>query len=75
MTGKKALSLIMVIAVGGMMFSGYLSYGELFSGSCGVGGVDCGEKLIAGLPACVYGFFMYTVVFVVAWWGKKSREK
>lgn len=73
-----ALSLIAWIAIVGVGFSGYLSYKELFTGNCEIGGVYCGSKigLIAGLPACVYGLAMYFTLLVVSILGvlaKKSR--
>jgi uncharacterized membrane protein len=71
----KALKTISVIAVAGVLFSGYLSYGELFKGSCSLEGVSCGSGDIGGVPACVYGFVMYSIVLVVSvlGWRKKIR--
>ncbi len=54
-----------------MLFSGYLSYGELFKKSCYMGGCS----LVAGYPACVYGFVMYLIVFIVAILGLKHKNK
>ena len=71
-----SLAVIMVIAVCGILFSGYLSYNELFVGGCQNGFIKCGNQTgpILGLPACVYGFVMYTIVFVVSLLGYKSKE-
>ena len=74
MTKEKALKIIMLVALGGVLFSGYLSYQELFAGSCDVRGVSCGTNEIAGLPACVYGFFMYSIVLTVAYLGQKAEK-
>ena len=74
---KPLLAIILVIAAGGLAFSGYLSYRELFP-SCSravrelfaSAPAECapvGEPgTIFGAPACVYGFFMYLAVVVLA---------
>ena len=56
MQAEKAVSVILWIALIGVLFSGYLSYTELTGGVCG---------LILGLPSCVYGFVMYLIVFLI----------
>jgi len=72
MNVKTALKTVLVIAITGMLFSGYLSYMELFHpNGCSDAIVHCsvGEKPavnLGTLPACVYGFIMYAVVLVVA---------
>ena len=57
---KTALQAIAILSAAGLLFSGYLSYGELFANSGGT----C--TLIAfslfGLPSCVYGFLMYALI-------------
>jgi uncharacterized membrane protein len=55
------LRLILAISVIGLLFSGYLSFIELggLGGSCRV------FSEIIGLPTCVYGFFMYLIIFVL----------
>jgi len=70
MNSKTALKSILVIAIAGLLFSGYLSYSELFLRSCPIGG--CVNVL--GAPACVYGFVMYLLVFVVCVLGLKRKE-
>lgn len=71
MQPRAALKAVLVIALGGLTFSGYLSYGELF-GTCTVGcsAVEASGGIF-GLPACVYGFFMYLAVTIVASLGLK----
>lgn len=71
--GKTALKAILVLAVAGLLFSGYLSYNEVFASS---GGVTCtvSSLKILGLPACIYGFMMYAVIVVLAALGLKSAE-
>jgi len=66
-----ALKAILWISVAGMLFSGYLSYGELFQRVCPV---DGGCSFVLGAPACVYGFVMYAVVFVISLLGLKAKR-
>ncbi len=67
---QDALKVILIIALAGILFSGYLSYNELFNGVCDIKGCTT----IAGLPVCVYGLVMYLVVFIVSWMGLRSRK-
>lgn len=65
---KKTLQVILVLAIAGVLFSGYLSYYELFSPEgCSDAIVSCGDKgfTIADLPACVYGFIMYLTILIL----------
>jgi hypothetical protein len=71
MSKNKALKIILAISVAGMLFSGYLSYGELFAGVCPLGG---GCASVIGLPACVYGFIMYLIVFCISLAGLRAKE-
>ncbi len=71
MSDKLALQIILVIGICGILFSGYLSYYELFvPEGCSAAAVSCGTKevTIASLPACVYGFFMYSILTSIAAW-------
>ena len=69
---KKSLQSILALSVAGILFSGYLSYGELFGKTC----ASCGSAGgILGLPACVYGLAMYMIIFCLAFSGLKSMEK
>ncbi len=70
MKKEKALKIIAVISVAGILFSGYLSFSEITKGVCLMGGCSS----IASVPACVYGLIMYLVVFVVSMTGLKSKE-
>lgn len=63
-----ALRIIFFISIAGLLFSGYLSYMELFAeGGCSDAIVSCGTKdfSLLGLPACVYGFVMYLLIFSI----------
>lgn len=73
MNKESALKVICWIAVLGMAFSGYLSYGELFAQSCSING-GCSSSVVAGIPACVYGFVMYAIVLVIGVLGLKSGK-
>ncbi len=72
-----SLKIIAFISFIGILFSGVLSYRELFLGSCNLSFVSCGTKTgpIFGLPACIYGFGMYTIVFIISVWGICSKKK
>jgi uncharacterized membrane protein len=69
-----ALKIILVISIIGILFSGYLSYMEIFTGqsSCSaVAGQACG---IFNIPTCVFGLAMYLIIFGVTLCGLKSKN-
>ena len=78
MSKTLALKIIFGVAIAGVLFSGYLSYYELFvPEGCSAAAISCGTKdiTIASLPACVYGLVMYTIVLIIsglATFGKKE---
>lgn len=76
MKSKTALKIIALFSFAGVLFSGTLSYRELFLGACQLGFVGCGVNTgkILGLPSCVYGFFMYLLVFIVSVLGLRSKK-
>ncbi|MBM3247081.1 hypothetical protein FJZ17_00890 [Candidatus Pacearchaeota archaeon] len=75
MKKQVALKTILIISILGMLFSGYLSYGELFAGSCYATQLGMGScSVVAGIPACVYGFVMYLVVFVISIIGLRGKK-
>jgi uncharacterized membrane protein len=62
----RALRAILAISVFGTAFSGVLTYRELFGEtamSCPAPGAP---GTVFGYPACVYGFFMYTTIAIIA---------
>ncbi len=65
----RALQIISGVAVFGVVFSGILSYQEVFGSSITVYPSPGSPGTAFGYPACVYGFFMYLVVSTVALWG------
>ena len=71
MRKQLALQVILGIAIAGMLFSGYLSYSELVRSTCALGG---GCPSVATVPACVYGFVMYTALLVIAILGLVSKK-
>jgi uncharacterized membrane protein len=74
MKKETALKLILVIAILGMAFSGYLSYTELFAGFCGAAKLGMGNCTnVFQIPACVYGFVMYLIVLIIAILGLKEK--
>lgn len=70
---KKEISLKIIywLSLFGSLFSGYLSFNELFQGICVLG--SC--PVVAGLPACVYGFFMFVIILIMAFLGLYNRGK
>lgn len=63
---KRALQVILGISVFGALFSGVLTYAELFGQaamSCPAPGAP---GTVLGYPACVYGFFMYVTIAATA---------
>lgn len=75
MRKQTALKIILIISIAGMLFSGYLSYGELFAKTCFAAKLGLGQcTQVARIPACVFGFFMYLVVLVVSIIGLRARD-
>ena len=62
---RRALWIVLVVSLGGVAFSGVLSFRELTGGvaSCTIGGAPA---TIFGLPACVYGLVMYMLLAAVS---------
>jgi uncharacterized membrane protein len=71
MDKSTSLKIVLALSVAGMLFSGYLSYGELVEKTCPLGG---GCSSLMGLPTCVYGFVTYLAVFVVSLMGLRSKK-
>jgi hypothetical protein len=72
MPSRIALKIIFAIGLAGLAFSGYLSYNELFA-TCTVGCPIVQAPGPFGLPACVYGFFMYLAVAMIAALGLRKK--
>ncbi|HUX35586.1 MAG TPA: hypothetical protein VMV71_00970 [Candidatus Paceibacterota bacterium] len=75
MSQSTSLKAVFILSVLGTLFSGTLSYIELFSG----GGYSCPAPgtpgTIFGYPACVYGFFMFLVLTIVSGLGVFGQNK
>lgn len=74
MSMKRALQVILVIGVVGLVFSGVLSYNEVFRETAGKCPAPGAPGTVFGYPACVYGFFMYLAVTGVAAAGLAGRR-
>ena len=80
MTMRRALQVILGIALFGMVFSGTLTWRELFgspavqaaTGKCTPIGAP---GTILGYPPCVYGLVMYTVLVIVAVLGLRAGRR
>jgi uncharacterized membrane protein len=71
---KRALQIVLAVAVIGLAFSGYLSYEELFAAAPVVCPSPGRTGTVLGYPACVYGFFMYLAIVVVAALGLRKKK-
>ena len=74
MKKQTVLKAIAIISLLGILFSGYLSYAEIFqqgTNFCASG--SCGQQ-IAGIPVCIYGLIMYLTVFIISVIGLKSKN-
>lgn len=71
MNKQKSLKIILALSVFGVLFSGYLSYTEIFQATCALG--SCSSTVFQ-IPACVYGFVMYLIVAIVAALGLKAKN-
>ena len=74
MKKQTVLKAIAIISFLGILFSGYLSYAEIFQQTaslCASG--TCGQQL-AGIPVCIYGLIMYLTVFIISVIGLKSKN-
>lgn len=62
---RTALKIIAVVAFVGFLFSGYLSYTELYAKT---GTLTCGASSFSlfGFPSCIYGFTMYLIIFAAS---------
>lgn len=66
MVMKRALQIILALAVFGVLFSGWLTYGELFGPTAQTCPAPGAPGTVLGYPACVYGFFLYLAITGVA---------
>ena len=74
MTKQRALQTVLAVAVFGLVFSGILTYRELFGSSAATCPSPGAPGTVFGYPACVYGFFMYLLITVVTVAGLRARH-
>lgn len=74
MTRQRALQTILAVAVFGLVFSGVLTYRELFGTAAATCPSPGAPGTVFGYPACVYGFFMYLVITGVAVAGLRAKR-
>jgi len=74
MRAKRWLQAALAISLFGAIFSGGLTYRELFAGAakCPAPGAP---GTVFGYPACVYGFVMYTALVVVCGLGLRAAGR
>jgi hypothetical protein len=68
------LKIILLFSVFGMLFSGYLSWGEHFPGVSSTFSCAVASTKIVGVPTCVYGFIMYLIIGVLSGLALKSKK-
>jgi uncharacterized membrane protein len=66
MQPHRALKVILGLSLFGTVFSGVLTWKELFGASAMSCPAPGAPGTVLGYPACVYGFFMYVAVATVA---------
>lgn len=72
---RVAFIIILCIAIAGILFSGYLSYTEIFAGFCGASELGMGQCTnVFQIPACVYGLVMYLAVLIISICGLRSKR-
>lgn len=67
-----ALKALFWISLAGVLFSGYLSYTEIFQQVCTLGGT-CSTTIFT-IPSCVYGLVMYLAGLIISVIGLKSKN-
>lgn len=74
MNATRALQVILGLSLFGTAFSGVLTYQELFGASALSCPAPGAPGTVFGYPACVYGFFMYAAIVVVAALGLRGQR-
>lgn len=62
----RALKAVFALSLFGVVFSGVLSYQELFGATAMACPAPGAAGTVFGYPACVYGFFMYAAIAILA---------
>jgi hypothetical protein len=66
MSMKRALGWIFAISLFGVVFSGTLTYRELFGTTAAVCPSPGAPGTVFGYPACVYGLLMYVILALIS---------
>jgi len=72
---QRALQVILGISVFGVLFSGTLSYREVFGRAAAACPSPGAPGTVLGYPACVYGFFMYLIIAGIALAGLLAQRR
>lgn len=73
---KRALQVIFGMSLFGSLFSGILSYQELFGASAMACPAPGAPGTLFGYPACIYGFVMFVIITATAaagLWSARGR--
>jgi hypothetical protein len=73
MTLKRALQVVLIVALLGVAFSGVLTYRD-FAAQTQSCTPFAPPGTLFGYPPCVYGLVMYAVVAVIALWGLVGKR-
>jgi hypothetical protein len=68
----RALQAAFLLSLSGTLFSGVLSYRELFGGSALACPAPGAPGTLLGYPACIYGFFVFLALTVVTALGLRA---
>jgi len=71
MKKQTALKSLFWVSLAGALFSGYLSYTEIFQQVCALG--TCSTTIFS-VPSCVYGLVMYLIGLVISILGIRSKN-
>lgn len=78
MNQRNILIIIFVLSLSGAIFSGTLSYMEIFGSTASCPAVGA-PGTIFGYPACIYGFGMFVLLTIISavgvWRSRKTESK
>ena len=74
MKKQTALKTLFWISLLGVLFSGYLSYTEIFQQVCALGALGTCSTTVFTIPSCVYGLVMYIALLIISIIGLKSKN-
>jgi hypothetical protein len=74
MQPMRALKFVLALSLFGGCFSGVLAYQELFGSAPLACPAPGAPGTVFGYPACVYGFFTFAAIALVAGWGLRAAR-